>query len=241
MNIYIVFGVVLIAAGTISNDIWWLSDNQKTGQGKHSRNRGTVWRTIKKSWTSNKAPPSERPPGAIKEFENEYQEWVKSFQKTRKEKLLDFQKRTLEIEKSEVEVSKIWKPVYENFLNPLKEALLAYKTAASPKLDFDIPDLPEYLISKEGQKYEAAVTFSDNVKWKISLVSLAVGGIPVLKLTIYENSSDKGSIILKQHTSDGEKIALLLYGNIEAHLKDQERNFLSIAPLLSWKIWCANW
>lgn len=118
---------------------------------------------IKKSSTNEEALNS------VKKVENEFNEWAEEFVGNLESKSIKRQKDEILLKETEIDVSNKWRYIYQYVFEVIRQMLEAYNEKANKKIEFTIPALPINLFGEDAEALKCLIIFNENKVWRIGL------------------------------------------------------------------------
>lgn len=165
MNIYVIFGVVIIAIGTCFLYLG-SSKSDKIAQKEVTEKIEETQRKIEELKHSGSGNVDTN---KINEIENEFNAWADSFLQNKEILKLSFQKKDINDKEERLSLNAKWRPFYVSFFINIKNIIDAYNKKSNDVVKYKIVQLPENLFNPDNGIYTSSISFRENIQWEFKL------------------------------------------------------------------------
>jgi hypothetical protein len=164
MNAYLIWGIVVVALGTLLMTYGGIVQSRKDAA-KSSDKLDSISRDVA---DLKGKPKSDLSANAIKRVETDIAKWAKEFASEKQQRKLRVEEQ-LSAHQSAVDHSnELIRGYFQFFLTVLREALISYAKDAKSQVDLTLPEASPLLFSNPDSRYEGRVVFSPLVSWNIA-------------------------------------------------------------------------
>lgn len=219
MNIYIVFGIIIIGLGTLL--IYYGSGkNDKQSQKEITDKIEDTQKKIEQLKSDSNVNQTE-----LTKVENEFDKWAEEFIGCKEKKKLELEKTIIGNKESRINLNSFWRPQLKEYLIETKKLISAYNSKANDSIQLEIPDLPDNIFLSNSNPYKAKITFRPDIIWEISIVpannfsqkEMVDFQIKIIKDTLqkYDSDTEELAIVLNE-----KRIQIVILKNTRLNLKN---------------------
>lgn len=185
MNSYIIFGILILVAGTGFGTYLMYVGSGKSSAVSQKELIDKIEETRQEiAEAKNSTNPDKQ---KIEMIENEFNSWANDFVKNKDIKRLELEKESIDTKGSRIALSNIWKPRLDTFFLSIRNIIDAYNKQTGDSISYEIEKLPENIFDPSAEVYTAKVIFSPDVVWVMTVtpaLPLADDQMPIVTISI---------------------------------------------------------